>query len=279
MTRTQEMNAEITCLKETAEASSQRMNAVEQRLTGLEQKLGTIETNMIGIMASFAALTTRVQNIAKSLGISIGIPSDLPAVSPLPPPPPDEIENYGVLEEKGTMSDDFEIREFDPNVEVNWENDEAEIWEKKIEDSGAFGHNPYGPAAGSPPLQPPLLPPDPSASAKLGIFEVGKDDSDTEQTESMLGLQSYWDAAYADELSNFREHGHAGEVWFGADVMDIVASWTKGLCVEISQGRMPIQVEKTKSEPDKQDDKYLNGAKNLIWILYKRKCTQSNQVI
>jgi hypothetical protein len=29
----------------------------------------------------------------------------------------------------------------------------------------------------------------------------------------MLGLQSYWDAAYADELANFHEHGHAGEVW------------------------------------------------------------------
>jgi len=29
----------------------------------------------------------------------------------------------------------------------------------------------------------------------------------------MLGLQSYWDTAYADELTNFREHGHAGEVW------------------------------------------------------------------
>ncbi|CAH8389442.1 unnamed protein product [Eruca vesicaria subsp. sativa] len=30
---------------------------------------------------------------------------------------------------------------------------------------------------------------------------------------------SYWDAAYSDELSNFREHGHTGEVWFGDDVM------------------------------------------------------------
>ncbi|XP_028082055.1 probable leucine-rich repeat receptor-like protein kinase At5g49770 [Camellia sinensis] len=29
----------------------------------------------------------------------------------------------------------------------------------------------------------------------------------------MLGFQSYWDATYADELANFREHGHAGEVW------------------------------------------------------------------
>lgn len=89
-------------------------------------------------------------------------------------------------------------------------------------------------------------------------YSSDKDDSDTEQTDSMLGLQSYWDAAYADELSNFREHGHAGEVWFGADVMDVVASWTKSLCIDISQGRMPNHVDATKSELVKEDDKYLS---------------------
>jgi len=30
---------------------------------------------------------------------------------------------------------------------------------------------------------------------------------------SMLGLQSYWDATYAENLANFHEHSHAGEVW------------------------------------------------------------------
>lgn len=40
-----------------------------------------------------------------------------------------------------------------------------------------------------------------------------KDEPDAEAVTSMLGLQSYWDSAYADELANFREHGHAGEVW------------------------------------------------------------------
>lgn len=40
-----------------------------------------------------------------------------------------------------------------------------------------------------------------------------KEEPDVEAVPSMLGLQSYWDAAYADELANFREHGHAGEVW------------------------------------------------------------------
>lgn len=38
-----------------------------------------------------------------------------------------------------------------------------------------------------------------------------KDEPDAVSSE--LGFQSYWDAAYADELTNFREHGHAGEVW------------------------------------------------------------------
>ena len=35
-------------------------------------------------------------------------------------------------------------------------------------------------------------------------------DEDTEAATSMLGLQSYWNATYADELANFDEHGHAG---------------------------------------------------------------------
>ena len=30
----------------------------------------------------------------------------------------------------------------------------------------------------------------------------------------MLGLQSYWEAAYADDLTNFQEHGLSGEVWY-----------------------------------------------------------------
>jgi hypothetical protein len=43
--------------------------------------------------------------------------------------------------------------------------------------------------------------------------QFGQDELDAEGVASMLGLQSYWDAAYADELANFHEHGHAGDVW------------------------------------------------------------------
>ncbi|KHN47249.1 Methyltransferase-like protein 10 [Glycine soja] len=74
----------------------------------------------------------------------------------------------------------------------------------------------------------------------------------------MLGFQSYWDSAYADELTNFREHGHTGEVWFGVDVMEVVASWTKALCVEISQGHIPNGVDEVKAEADKLGDKVLS---------------------
>nr|CAN80479.1 hypothetical protein VITISV_018751 [Vitis vinifera] len=38
------------------------------------------------------------------------------------------------------------------------------------------------------------------------------------------GLRSHWDAAYADELTNFREHGHTGEVQLEVEVMEIVVS-------------------------------------------------------
>lgn len=45
------------------------------------------------------------------------------------------------------------------------------------------------------------------------VCSSDKEEPDPEGMASMLGLQSYWDSAYADELANFREHGHAGEVW------------------------------------------------------------------
>ncbi|KAG8055820.1 hypothetical protein GUJ93_ZPchr0001g31127 [Zizania palustris] len=67
-----------------------------------------------------------------------------------------------------------------------------------------------------------------------------KDDQDPGEVEgSMLGLQSYWDASYSEDLAIFQELGHAGEIWFGADVMDTVAIWTKKLCADIIQGGTP----------------------------------------
>ncbi|XP_024978789.1 EEF1A lysine methyltransferase 2 isoform X2 [Cynara cardunculus var. scolymus] len=70
----------------------------------------------------------------------------------------------------------------------------------------------------------------------------------------ITGFQSYWNAQYADELTNFREHGHAGEVWFGADVMEMVASWTKGLCVDISQKQVHNHHDNDNSELNRQGD-------------------------
>ncbi|XVF71524.1 hypothetical protein PTKIN_Ptkin12aG0044800 [Pterospermum kingtungense] len=89
-------------------------------------------------------------------------------------------------------------------------------------------------------------------------YSSDKDEPDSDAMTSMLGLQSYWDGAYADELANFREHGHAGEIWFGADVMDTVTSWTKSLCIDISKGHMPNHVDEVKPETVEQDDKYLS---------------------
>ncbi|CAM0953483.1 unnamed protein product [Alopecurus aequalis] len=64
-----------------------------------------------------------------------------------------------------------------------------------------------------------------------------KDEQDPDEVEdSMLGLQSYWDASYSEDLANFQEHGHVGEIWFGANVMDTVAIWTKKLCASFIQG-------------------------------------------
>ncbi|KAF7134989.1 hypothetical protein RHSIM_Rhsim08G0084400 [Rhododendron simsii] len=69
-------------------------------------------------------------------------------------------------------------------------------------------------------------------------YSSDKEEPDAEAVTSMLGFQNYWDSTYANELANYREHGHAGEVWFGADVMETVASWTKSLCTDNSQGHL-----------------------------------------
>ncbi|KAH1081909.1 hypothetical protein J1N35_021670 [Gossypium stocksii] len=87
-------------------------------------------------------------------------------------------------------------------------------------------------------------------------YSSDKDEPDAET--SMLGLQSYWDAAYIDELANFREHGHVGEIWFGTDVMDTVISWTKSLCTDVSQGHIPNHVGEPKPQSVEQDEKYLS---------------------
>ncbi|KAM3331980.1 hypothetical protein ACQJBY_027689 [Aegilops geniculata] len=81
-----------------------------------------------------------------------------------------------------------------------------------------------------------------------------KDDQDPNEEASMLGLQSYWDASYSEDVANFQEHGHAGEIWFGADVMDTVAIWTKKLCVSFFQGGLSSANDNIKFEVD---DKHL----------------------
>ncbi|XP_020275429.1 protein-lysine N-methyltransferase mettl10 [Asparagus officinalis] len=64
----------------------------------------------------------------------------------------------------------------------------------------------------------------------------------------MLGLQSYWDASYAEDLANYQEHGQAGEIWFGIDVMDTVASWTRNLCLNLCQHQNVTAESNCKSE-------------------------------
>ncbi|KAI3502019.1 hypothetical protein L1887_30050 [Cichorium endivia] len=89
------------------------------------------------------------------------------------------------------------------------------------------------------------------------IQSSDKDEPDAETITPMLGFQSYWDATYADELTNFREHGDAGEFWFGADVIKMVASWTKGLCIDISQKHLQNHNKDNDSESVNQEEKDL----------------------
>ncbi|KAI8534515.1 hypothetical protein RHMOL_Rhmol10G0096000 [Rhododendron molle] len=88
-------------------------------------------------------------------------------------------------------------------------------------------------------------------------YSSDKEEPDAEAVTSMLGFQSYWNATYADELSNFRVHGHAGEIWFGAEVMETVASWTKSLCTDICQGHLLNPVDEDESGSVEQSCKDL----------------------
>ncbi|KAK9115419.1 hypothetical protein Syun_022216 [Stephania yunnanensis] len=83
-------------------------------------------------------------------------------------------------------------------------------------------------------------------------YSSDKEAPDVEVEPSMLGLQSYWDATYADELANFHEHGHSGEVWFGSEVMETVTTWTKNLCINVSQGHIDNLIDNVSSEPDSE---------------------------
>ncbi|TYI72828.1 hypothetical protein E1A91_D07G086400v1 [Gossypium mustelinum] len=89
-------------------------------------------------------------------------------------------------------------------------------------------------------------------------YSSDKDEADADAMTTVLGLQNYRNGAYADELTSFRDHSHAGEIWIGAEIMDTVTSWTKNLCIDISQGHMPNHVDEAKLESVAQDEKYLS---------------------
>ncbi|XP_072981070.1 uncharacterized protein [Typha angustifolia] len=80
-------------------------------------------------------------------------------------------------------------------------------------------------------------------------YSSDKDAPDASEVEtSMLGLQNYWDATYAEDLANFHEHGRAGEVWFGVEVMDVLVGWIKNLCTNICEGQHVTNTESHTSE-------------------------------
>ncbi|KAK4784781.1 hypothetical protein SAY86_019149 [Trapa natans] len=47
--------------------------------------------------------------------------------SPPPPPPPSQITRFGIVDENGTMSNDFEVGNFDPDFVDDWKNNGSEI--------------------------------------------------------------------------------------------------------------------------------------------------------
>lgn len=74
-------------------------------------------------------------NFNKSFDVSslIGNETDssqLPLSPPPTPPPPPEIKRFGIVNENGTMSDDFVIGEYDAGLEeTSWKNESATVEE------------------------------------------------------------------------------------------------------------------------------------------------------
>ncbi|XP_020099511.1 protein-lysine N-methyltransferase mettl10-like isoform X2 [Ananas comosus] len=80
-------------------------------------------------------------------------------------------------------------------------------------------------------------------------YSSDKDVPDATDVEpSMVGLQNYWDDSYSEDRTNFQEQGHAGEIWFGAETIDVLVGWTKNLCVKISEGQNVTDIESSNSE-------------------------------
>ncbi|ERN08036.1 probable methyltransferase PMT11 [Amborella trichopoda] len=50
-----------------------------------------------------------------------------PPLSRPPPPPPMSPETYGVVDESGTMTDNFDVGDFDPDLVKDWENETRDI--------------------------------------------------------------------------------------------------------------------------------------------------------
>ncbi|KAI8558986.1 hypothetical protein RHMOL_Rhmol04G0139000 [Rhododendron molle] len=62
-------------------------------------------------------ISSLIANTTTQTLASIPPPSD---PEPLPPPPPPEVQRFRIVDENGTMTDNFEIGDFDPGVAEDW---------------------------------------------------------------------------------------------------------------------------------------------------------------
>ncbi|KAH7672792.1 Phosphoethanolamine N-methyltransferase protein [Dioscorea alata] len=89
---------------------------------------------------SFLSSPSPSQSIAISpnANISVDISSIIatppPAAPPPPPPPPPQPERFGIVDENGVMTEDFDVGEFDSSLVGEWEN--VTDWNEKGGDSG-----------------------------------------------------------------------------------------------------------------------------------------------
>ncbi|KAI4299527.1 hypothetical protein L6164_032979 [Bauhinia variegata] len=75
---------------------------------------------------------------------ALAVPSVPPPAPTFPPPPVDSFKKFGILNENGTMSENFEVGEFDPELVDNWVNDTQVETEESSGSSPKFTIKKFG---------------------------------------------------------------------------------------------------------------------------------------
>ncbi|KAF7145031.1 hypothetical protein RHSIM_Rhsim04G0099900 [Rhododendron simsii] len=95
-----------------------RQNPLTSSQTTPTVSLSSNHNKSFDISSLIANTTTQTQTQTQTQTLASIPPPSVP--EKLPPPPPLEVQRFGIVDENGTMTDNFEIGDFDPGVAEDW---------------------------------------------------------------------------------------------------------------------------------------------------------------